>query len=1030
LAHAATPGWRVSAKTMASCTDASLPADVVGDAKDTGEESEVPSAASASEPEGWNSDDEPPQDQLGDEKICSRDGGVMKTIRRVGRGLEVPGQYDNVRVQYRTLYCSATKDDDSTGGESGPSQPIAPSGPEVSLPVGGTVEAQPAAWSLTDVANCYPGHAWVQVEVPMGKDRLPLAVEFALRHMRVGEVAQVKAPAAYAAVASPLSGRRLRNRYGRIPPGPKVSRKHRFLPSAPRDLHRVAADAARVAKASQESSEGASCGGDAMQLECFHAEVELLGFDLIMILTEDMSVQKQVLQKGWGRRMPRRGDLVTFSYSRDDDQHAIIRRTLELGDLAGLPHKGLESVLLSMKDGERCIASLGCRLPPPRAQTEAPASPGAAIRVDVDGSADAFAGNTDASAGSCDGIAAVAAGVVSEAEVDGSGGDAAKSLSDSVANASVRGASEAGATPERVRDNVGDTTAGGPAALGTSAQATADGALEEGPVRLTVAMHRTRRRDAVPVLAFGAGYRGDTAEEGCPALRKLELRPGPHRGNTHVIDDGCHVLVALAPSPVAAVASEAAEVGVAGDRPSLSEKVAPGYILLSWIVGEGVVPGYMEAAVASMRFAESSHFCAPSKAVNRVLVGPEYEGQTPLRRTTLPEVEPLVDKLLAAECIGPNDKLEPAATEGCALEAPTASPECALPPECFTAGDVVRWADIAPAEVDGEVPFTLALVAVMEGPDVGAMDDEGRRNFFDRERSHGNALARLQRYPDATVAYSKALDVVRRTSVYKHLFPTERGYIEGAYSCDPSEKDDAVGWLEPQELEARRTSLIALHLNLALCAVKDNRLRDARKHATVALGADPNSAKALYRRGSTALAQGDYDEAQDDLLRAAELQPQDPAIRAELRELQVRMTRRRKTDNETLPNAFRPLARSGQQAEASPLRVPEDSTPLEAVAEKASKATNPSTASTMGDRLIAAALAARGKQQATEAAGDCGGEGKKEATIPSTVPTMGDRLVAAALTAQRPQKVEHAMAAHGEKERQVSATTLSLAPTA
>lgn len=69
--------------------------------------------------------------------------------------------------------------------------------------------------------------------------------------------------------------------------------------------------------------------------------------------------------------------------------------------------------------------------------------------------------------------------------------------------------------------------------------------------------------------------------------------------------------------------------------------------LLSWRAGEGVVPGYIEVAVASMRLCESADFKAPVAVQLCRPTGPSYEGQTPLRKLEVRELCPLLDELLA-----------------------------------------------------------------------------------------------------------------------------------------------------------------------------------------------------------------------------------------------------------------------------------------------------------------------------------------------------------------------------------------------
>ncbi|CAJ1365033.1 unnamed protein product [Effrenium voratum] len=142
------------------------------------EESDLQSSLSDAPPD-WNSDDEPPEDRKGDENCCSRDGAVRKVIQKVGKGLERPGQNDIVTLRFSTLQLDGSSERPSFDG---------------------TV-------------------------IRMGEGRLPLAVEFALKNMRVGEASEVRAPAAYAAFVSPLCGRSLRTQPGVLP---KTGKAHHY----------------------------------------------------------------------------------------------------------------------------------------------------------------------------------------------------------------------------------------------------------------------------------------------------------------------------------------------------------------------------------------------------------------------------------------------------------------------------------------------------------------------------------------------------------------------------------------------------------------------------------------------------------------------------------------------------------------------------------------------------------------------------------------------------------------------------------
>lgn len=791
---------------VAACSDAATASD--------GCDETASSAATSSEPGDWNSDDEPPQDHPGDEAVCSRDSGVKKRIRTVGFGLERAGQCDIVRLRYRII---------ETPPQDGPS--LAEPGP-------------------------------VEAQVTMGSDSLPLAIEFAVRLMRVGEVAEVVSPMAYSKQASPVYGRSIRNG---MRSREKVPRKLRFTPAAPRELHIAARAEMAAAKTSKAAAPAGEAPGDAgkstasqpTKQKLFHAEVELLHIDAVTVLTEDRTVRKHVLCKGRGLRTPRHGDVVIFSLAEEDSGGGAgpepLRHKLVLGD-AELPHPGLLHVLLSMREGERCLARLG---------NEPPAS-----------------------------------------------------------------AREVAVSEEAA-------------------------AAAEAEQRVFVTMHQWRRRDRVPVVPPHAA-----AESACAPLQRMELHPGPSR-MMHAIEDGSSVLVALGTSvPVAQPGRDAA----AAAAPCMDP-----WLLLSWRVGEGAVPGYLEAAVAGMRLAESATFEVPRATAAITPPGPSYEGQTPLRRLTLPELRPLLIALLASDGDQAGDAC-------CAAEAVSDSPHVpglppaerheedaceaatplvaggaaglpgggvALPDNWASVGQAVSWQALglegsAGGAADGAHCFslTLALIAATEAVHAGEVDEDEQRDYLERERAHGNALARLGRWSEASNAYTKALDAVRRTTLYKSLFPTERGRIEGAYSRDPGEADSPLERSAPEAVESMRSGLIALHLNLALCAAKAEQPREARRHAEIALGANPDNVKALFRRATALVALGDYDAALQDLQRAAELQPQDRAIREELRALRRRMEDDKEAQKNMFQNVFKPAARKPAQSEgAAPGRSPDTEAP-------------------------------------------------------------------------------------------------------
>jgi hypothetical protein len=81
--------------------------------------------------------------------------------------------------------------------------------------------------------------------------------------------------------------------------------------------------------------------------------------------------------------------------------------------------------------------------------------------------------------------------------------------------------------------------------------------------------------------------------------------------------------------------------------------------------------------------------------------------------------------------------------------------------------------------------------------------------------------------------------------------------------------------------ECCRAMLIACHLNVSACALKtgnEDGISDALLHSSAALRMDPYNVKALYRRGHARYLEGDLAGAAEDLYKAAELSPGDPAV--------------------------------------------------------------------------------------------------------------------------------------------------------
>ncbi|KAG8745081.1 peptidyl-prolyl cis-trans isomerase cpr6 [Ceratobasidium sp. 414] len=110
----------------------------------------------------------------------------------------------------------------------------------------------------------------------------------------------------------------------------------------------------------------------------------------------------------------------------------------------------------------------------------------------------------------------------------------------------------------------------------------------------------------------------------------------------------------------------------------------------------------------------------------------------------------------------------------------------------------------------------------------------------------------------------------------------------------------------PPELKSQFNALLApVLLNAALVAIKTREPRLAIKLTSRALDLSPSiSSKAHYRRGLAHVAIGEEDDAEKDLLEAANIVPEDGAIKAELAKVQAKKKEKRERDKKAFKGLF------------------------------------------------------------------------------------------------------------------------------
>eukprot|EP00746_Dinoflagellata_sp_MGD_P065915 gnl/MRDRNA2_/MRDRNA2_27396_c0_seq1.p1 gnl/MRDRNA2_/MRDRNA2_27396_c0~~gnl/MRDRNA2_/MRDRNA2_27396_c0_seq1.p1 ORF type:complete len:690 (+),score=155.49 gnl/MRDRNA2_/MRDRNA2_27396_c0_seq1:72-2141(+) len=414
-------------------------------------------------------------------------------------------------------------------------------------------------------------------------------------------------------------------------------------------------------------------------------------------------------------------------------------------------------------------------------------------------------------------------------------------------------------------------------------------------VALTCTLHRFLHTDKIKVER-------QSGAEDTNGLQfdKRGLRPSPDAWTMHSVSENCPVLLCMS--------------GSSGHVESDGN-----FAIATWTVGEDAVPDYIEAAAKSLKLHEYSEFNVPAEIIRNAPSLLCFDGQSRLKQVASDSKIDVLLSRLTAEYNGEDPLCNDASTE----EGISAS--------WVTEGDEVCWPDFAEAAgariaEDGSLCFRMVLIAVREAPDSWALDEEQQIVYIARKRHHGNALVKNSRFAEAYTEYKNALDACRMTALYKKFLPTERGTMTATYSRDPSELEDPVSKLTAKEAEDAKIGFLAIHLNLALCAMRREDFNECRHQCDVVIAADPNNVKALFRRACASQKLGEYKFAEKDLCQALELQPNDKGIVEELKRLKLAMKKHMKSEKAMYAKLFAPVASEPQTAKGASDTTPSDPT--------------------------------------------------------------------------------------------------------
>jgi len=173
--------------------------------------------------------------------------------------------------------------------------------------------------------------------------------------------------------------------------------------------------------------------------------------------------------------------------------------------------------------------------------------------------------------------------------------------------------------------------------------------------------------------------------------------------------------------------------------------------------------------------------------------------------------------------------------------------------------------------------------------------------------SQEERLQRAMKAKEAGNTHFKASDLQAAAARYQAALEL-LGYIakanEGESGADASTEAGSDEWVDVARKEARDKVALSCFLNLAQCELKLERFLLALEHAGLALAIDPESSKAVYRRGLAAMGAGLLDQAKADLVEAAKREPRNAEVRAQLQECQRRAQASEKKDRSTFGGMF------------------------------------------------------------------------------------------------------------------------------
>lgn len=187
------------------------------------------------------------------------------------------------------------------------------------------------------------------------------------------------------------------------------------------------------------------------------------------------------------------------------------------------------------------------------------------------------------------------------------------------------------------------------------------------------------------------------------------------------------------------------------------------------------------------------------------------------------------------------------------------------------------------------------------------LEVDGANNIDEHilEKSPEERIRVAMQSKDSGNSHFKASELERALAAYSHaLVALGFPHVGTTNNEEQKQNDEDQAWSDEFRQEVRLKIALACNLNAAQCCLRLDSATEAFQYASAALDLEPNSAKALFRRGSAAMVLGLFDRARSDLMDAARKEPNNVEVRVKLQACQEQCLAAEKKDRSTFGGMF------------------------------------------------------------------------------------------------------------------------------